>query len=413
MALLLKENIKVATDSIKGNKLRAFLTMLIIFFGITALVGISSAIDAMKGSINSNFTSLGANSFTIRNKSTSVRIAKRGRPSKKYASINYKEAMRFKTEFAFPITTAVSTMASFNSRLKFETEKTNPNIQVFGGDENYLFTSGYELEKGRNFSPQEIVSGTHIVIIGKDVEFALFKGKQKALDKFITINGGKYKVIGVLASKGNSMGFGGDKVCIIPLTAARQYFSKPDMSFTISVLAKNSQWLELAIGEATGLFRKIRSVPLGEEDNFEITRADNLASILIGLTSKASMGALIIGIITLIGASIGLMNIMLVSVTERTKEIGIRKALGATAETIKMQFLIESIVICIGGGFFGILMGIICANLISFNLSSDFFMPWFWIITGFLVCLMVGLVSGYLPAKRASQLDPIECLRFE
>ena len=413
MALLLKENIKVATDSIKGNKLRAFLTMLIIFFGITALVGISSAIDAMKGSINSNFTSLGANSFTIRNKSTSVRIAKRGRPSKKYASINYKEAMRFKTEFAFPITTAVSTMASFNSRLKFETEKTNPNIQVFGGDENYLFTSGYELEKGRNFSPQEIVSGTHIVIIGKDVEFALFKGKQKALDKFITINGGKYKVIGVLASKGNSMGFGGDKVCIIPLTAARQYFSKPDMSFTISVLAKNSQWLDLAIGEATGLFRKIRSVPLGEEDNFEITRADNLASILIGLTSKASMGALIIGIITLIGASIGLMNIMLVSVTERTKEIGIRKALGATAETIKMQFLIESIVICIGGGFFGILMGIICANLISFNLSSDFFMPWFWIITGFLVCLAVGLISGYLPAKRASQLDPIECLRFE
>ena len=413
MALLLKENIKVATDSIKGNKLRAFLTMLIIFFGITALVGISSAIDAMKGSINSNFTSLGANSFTIRNKSTSVRIAKRGRPSKKYASINYKEAMRFKTEFAFPITTAVSTMASFNSRLKFETEKTNPNIQVFGGDENYLFTSGYELEKGRNFSPQEIVSGTHIVIIGKDVEFALFKGKQKALDKFITINGGKYKVIGVLASKGNSMGFGGDKVCIIPLTAARQYFSKPDMSFTISVLAKNSQWLDLAIGEATGLFRKIRSVPLGEEDNFEITRADNLASILIGLTSKASMGALIIGIITLIGASIGLMNIMLVSVTERTKEIGIRKALGATAETIKMQFLIESVVICIGGGFFGILMGIICANLISFNLSSDFFMPWFWIITGFLVCLAVGLISGYLPAKRASQLDPIECLRFE
>jgi putative ABC transport system permease protein len=413
MALLLKENIKVATDSIKGNKLRAFLTMLIIFFGITALVGISSAIDAMKGSINSNFTSLGANSFTIRNKSTSVRIAKRGRALKKYASINYKEAMRFKTEFAFPVTTAVSTMASFNSRLKFETEKTNPNIQVFGGDENYLFTSGYELEKGRNFSPQEIVSGTHIVIIGKDVEFALFKGKQKALDKYITINGGKYKVIGVLASKGNSMGFGGDKICIIPLTAARQYFSKPDMSFTISVLAKNSQWLDLAIGEATGLFRKIRSVPLGEEDNFEITRADNLASILIGLTSKASMGALIIGIITLIGASIGLMNIMLVSVTERTKEIGIRKALGATAETIKMQFLIESVVICIGGGFFGILMGIICANLISFNLSSDFFMPWFWIITGFLVCLAVGLISGYLPAKRASQLDPIECLRFE
>jgi putative ABC transport system permease protein len=413
MALHLKENIKISINSIKGNKLRAFLTMLIIFFGITALVGISSAIDAMKGSINSNFTSMGANSFTIRNRATAVRIGKKGKRSKKYRPINYKDAMRFKNEFAFPVTTGVSTMASFSARLKFESEKTNPNIQVFGGDENYIVTSGYELEKGRNFTPQEVLSGSHHIIIGKDVEFSLFKGKQKALDKFIILNGGKYKVIGVLASKGNSMGFGGDKICIIPLTAARQYFGKPDMSFTISVLAKDALWLDLALGEANGLFRKIRKVNLGDEDNFEISRADSLASMLIGLTSKASMGAIIIGIITLIGASIGLMNIMLVSVTERTKEIGLRKALGATAKTIKLQFLIESIVICVFGGFFGILMGIITANLISFNLSAEFFMPWFWIITGFLVCLVVGLISGYIPAKRASQLDPIESLRFE
>jgi putative ABC transport system permease protein len=413
MALLLRENIKVATDSIKGNKLRAFLTMLIIFFGITALVGISSAIDAMKGSINSNFTSMGANSFTIRTKDTNVKVGRHGRRAKKYKSLSYKEATRFKKEFVFPVTTAVSTMASFNSRLKFEAEKTNPNIQVFGGDENYLVTSGYELEKGRNFSPQEIISGSHVVIIGKDVEFALFKGKQKALDKTVTINGGKYKVIGVLASKGNSMGFGGDKVSIIPLTAARQYFGNPDMSFTISVLATNAHWLDLALGEANGLFRKIRKVPIGEDDNFEITRADSLASMLIGLTSKASLGFIIIGIITLIGAAIGLMNIMLVSVTERTKEIGVRKALGATAQTIKRQFLIESIVICFFGGGFGILMGILMANGISLYFSSEFFIPWFWIFMGFTICMIVGLISGYLPAKRASQLDPIESLRFE
>lgn len=413
MALLLSENIKVATDSLKSNKLRAFLTMLIIFIGITALVGISSAIDAMKGSINSNFTSMGANSFTIRNKDVAVKIGKHGKRAKKFGAISYKQALRFKNEFTFPVTTAVSTMASFSARLKFESEKTNPNIQVFGGDENYLSTSGYELEKGRNFSPQEIINGTHLVIIGKDVEFDLFKGKQKALDKFITIGSGKYKVIGVLASKGNSMGFGGDKVSIIPLTNARQYFATKDMSFTISILAPNATLLNFALGEATGLFRKIRNVPLGEEDNFEITKADNLANILIGLMSNASMGAIIIGIITLIGASIGLMNIMLVSVTERTKEIGIRKALGATSQTIKTQFLIESIVICLFGGAFGILMGIIAANTISLMLGSSFFMPWFWIFTGFIVCMIVGLISGYLPAKRASLLDPIECLRFE
>lgn len=413
MALLFTENIKIATDSLKSNKLRAFLTMLIIFIGITALVGISSAIDALKGSINSNFTSMGANSFTIRNKNVSVKIGRRGKRSQKFESITYKQAIRFKHEFTFPVKTAVSTMASFSARLKFESEKTNPNIQVFGGDENYISTSGYDLEKGRNFSPQEIINGTHLVIIGKDVEFDLFKGKQKALDKYITIGNGKYKIIGVLASKGNSAGFGGDKVAIIPLTNARQYFGTKDMSFTINVLATNSNALNVALGEATGLFRKIRNVPLGENDNFEITKSDNLANILIGLMSNASMGAIIIGIITLIGASIGLMNIMLVTVTERTKEIGIRKALGATAQTIKTQFLIESIVICLFGGFFGILMGIIAANSISLMLGSSFFMPWFWIFTGFIVCMVVGLLSGYLPAKRASLLDPIECLRFE
>ena len=413
MALLLKENITIAIDSIKGNKLRAFLTMLIIFFGITALVGISSAIDAMKSSINSNFTSMGANSFTIRNRESSVKIGRHGKRSKKHPSITYKEAVRFKNEFLLPVTTAVSTMASFNARLKFENETTNPNITLFGGDENYLKTSGYELEKGRNFSQQEIRYGAHVVVIGKDVEFALFKAKIKALNKTITINGGKYKVIGVMASKGNSMGFGGDKITIVPLLTARQYFSKPDMSFTINVLAENSQWLDFSLGEASGLFKKIRHVSIGEDDNFEITRSDSLANMLIGLTSKASMGAIIIGIITLIGASIGLMNIMLVSVTERTREIGIRKALGATSQTIKNQFLIESVLICVLGGFFGILMGIVTANLISFNLSSEFFMPWFWIITGFIVCLVVGLMSGYLPAKRAAQLDPIESLRFE
>jgi putative ABC transport system permease protein len=356
---------------------------------------------------------MGANSFTIRNKNVSVKIGRRGKRSQKFESITYKQALRFKHEFTFPVTTAVSTMASFSARLKYESEKTNPNIQVFGGDENYISTSGYDLEKGRNFSPQEINNGTHLVIIGKDVEFDLFKGKQKALDKYITIGNGKYKIIGVLASKGNSMGFGGDKVAIIPLTNARQYFGSKDMSFTINVLANNSNALNVALGEATGLFRKIRNVPLGENDNFEITKSDNLANILIGLMSNASMGAIIIGIITLIGASIGLMNIMLVTVTERTKEIGIRKALGATAQTIKTQFLIESIVICLFGGFFGILMGIIAANSISLMLGSSFFMPWFWIFTGFIVCMVVGLLSGYLPAKRASLLDPIECLRFE
>ncbi len=387
--------------------------MLIIAIGIMALVGILSAIDAIKSSINSNFTSMGANTFTVRGRDMTMRIGKKGRAPKPYKSINFKEAMRFKEEFNFPSISSVSTMASFNARLKFASKKTNPNIQVFGGDENYLETSGYEMEAGRNFTPQEILFGSNAVIIGSELAFTLFPKDIKGLDKTISIGATKYKVIGILKSKGNSMGFGGDKICIIPLLNARQYFGRPDMSFTINVISKHPQLMDAAIDEATGLFRKIRKVDIQDEDNFEIIKSDNLASMLIGLIGKATLGATIIGIITLLGAAIGLMNIMLVSVTERTREIGIRKALGATQEAIKNQFLIESVVICVMGGLIGIVLGIVIGNLIGVSLNTGFFVPWFWIITGVIICIVVGLISGFIPAKRASKLDPIESLRFE
>jgi putative ABC transport system permease protein len=409
----LKENISIAIESIKANRLRAVITMLIISIGIMALVGILSAIDAIKNGINDNFTSMGANTFTIRNADVNIRVGRKGRKAKAYESITYKEALRFKESFHYPVLTSVSTLASFSARLKYEKIKTNPNIQVFGGDDNYIATAGYELEKGRNFNPYEISGSTHIALIGKDVELALFGLKGNAIDKFIKIGAGRYKVIGVLKPKGNSSGFGGDKIAIIPLNTARQYFGKPDMSFTINVLTKNSLLLDIILEEAKGLFRKIRKIPVGAKEDFDIIKSDNLANLLIGNLEKVTMGATIIGLITLLGAAIGLMNIMLVSVTERTREIGIRKAMGATQAIIKNQFLIESVVICVMGGLLGILFGIIIGNVISLALDTGFFIPWFWIITGVIICIVVGLLSGYLPAKRASKLDPIDSLRFE
>jgi putative ABC transport system permease protein len=408
----LKDNIKVALESIKANKLRAVITMLIISIGITSLVGIFSAIDAIKNGINSNFTSMGANTFTIRNGDVGVRVGRQGRRAKKHEAISFKESMRFKQEFDLPGLTSVSTLASMAARLKYDQNKTNPNIQVFGSDENYLQTSGYELEKGRNFNESESNSGNNLVIIGKDVDVLLFP-KGNALDKMISIGALKYRVIGVLKTKGSSAGFGGDKICIIPITNARQYFSSKNMSFTINVLTPDVNKLDMILDEARGLFRKVRKLRVGEEDDFEIVKADSLATLLIDNLSKVTMGATIIGIITLLGAAIGLMNILLVTVTERTKEIGIRKALGATQSAIKNQFLIESIVICIIGGSGGILIGIIIGNLISMSLDTGFFIPWFWMISGYIICVVVGLISGYIPARRASLLDPIECLRFE
>jgi putative ABC transport system permease protein len=245
------------------------------------------------------------------------------------------------------------------------------------------------------------------------VRYNLFGDKEDPIDKTVKIGAIRYRVVGALKEKGTGAGFGGDKLCIIPITNARQYFGGPEMDFTLNVLTKNGYAMNLIIYEAKGMFRKIRRLGLSEEDDFDIVKSDNLASLLIGNLEKVTAGATIIGLITLLGAAIGLMNIMLVSVTERTREIGIRKAMGATQSIIKAQFLIESVVICVLGGLIGILLGIIIGNLISMALNTGFFIPWFWIISGVIICIVVGLLSGYIPAKRASKLDPIESLRFE
>lgn len=413
MATLVRENINISLKAIRSQKLRTALTMLIIAIGILSLVGTLTAIDAIKASINSNFTRMGANTFTIRNKEMTVRIGKKGKGPKVYPQITYDNAVRFGKEYTFPALPSVSTMASGSATIKFESKKSNPNIRVFGGDVNYMATSGYDLEKGRNFSAQEVEYGNHVVIIGKDVADALFDKKIDPLDKIITIGSGKYKIIGLLKSKGNSMGFGGDKVCIIPLNNVRQYFSRPNMSFTINIMATDQKLMEAAISEATGKFRIIRGIPVGQEDNFEITKSDNLANLLIENTQKVTAGATFIGIITLLGAAIGLMNIMLVSVSERTREIGIRKAVGANHKTIRNQFLVEAIVICQFGGLLGILLAIILGNVFSLFMGGSFIMPWLWTLMGFTICMIVGLISGLYPAVKASRLDPIESLRFE
>jgi putative ABC transport system permease protein len=408
-----RENISIALNSIRANKLRAIITMLIISIGITALVGILSAIDAIKNGINSNFTSMGANTFTIRNADVNIRVGRKGKKARTYPPISYKQALRFKSEFNYPVLTSVSTVAGYQSRLRFENKRTNPNIQVIGGDENYITTAGYELEKGRNFTASEMSGAAHLIILGKEVERALFEKNRNSLEKFVKVGADRYRVIGVLKTKGSSSGFGGDKICVIPLSTARQYFGSNRMNFTINVLTNHSQLLDIILNEAKGTFRKIRKIPVTGHDDFDVVKSDNLATMLIGNLQKVTMGATIIGLITLLGAAIGLMNIMLVSVTERTREIGVRKAMGATQSIIRNQFLIESVVICVLGGLIGIIFGILIGNFISMALDTGFFIPWFWIIAGVIICIVVGLLSGYLPAKRASELDPIESLRFE
>ena len=404
------ENLRIAFSSIRSNLLRTVLTIFIIAFGIMALVGILTAIDSIKGSISSQFRSMGANTFSIVNRDNRVRVGGR---TERYRNIEFREAMDFKETYKFPALVSISTMASDIATVKYKSEKTNPNIPVVGSDENYLITSGYEIKSGRNLTINDIQSNSHVVIIGSGLTNELFKEGEDPLNKVISIGNGKYKIVGILREKGSSFGSSGDKICILPITSVRQYFSRPNMNFRISVLPNDSKLLKAAINEAEGSFRVIRKLRSFENNNFSVESSDNLSNMLIENIKYVTIAATIIGIITLFGAAIGLMNIMLVSVTERTREIGIRKAIGAKVSTIRRQFLYESVIIGQLGGFFGIILGILIGNVVSLVTGGLFIIPWFWILSGVILCFLVGLVSGLFPAIKASKLDPIISLRYE
>lgn len=407
------ENIKESFKSVRTQLLRTILTVLIIAIGICALVGILTSIDAIKTSISSNFSSMGSNTFSIKNEGSNIRMGKRGKKAKVYPVIDFQNARDFKTQFSYPSVVSVSSRATATATLKYESEKTNPNIFVFGCDENYTVTSGYEIAEGRNFSISEVNSGAHVVIIGHEIRTTLFGNNSEAIDKIISIGSGKYRVVGVLKEKGSSMGFSADKNALIPLQNARQYFSSANTSYLINVMVNQPEELDGAIGEATGAFRVVRGDGIKEESSFEISRSDSVANLLIENLSMVSFSAYIIGFITLLGAAIGLMNIMLVTVTERTKEIGVRKALGASSKIIMMQFLVEAVIVCQLGGAVGIVLGIIIGNVVSGFVGAGFIIPWDWMILGVILCLIVGVVSGIYPAQKAASLDPIESLRYE
>lgn len=410
---VLRENIKISLQAIRTNLLRTILTVFIIAIGIMALIGILTAIDSIQASITNQFTSMGANTFTIQQRNIRVHSSNSRERNKNEPFISFRQARDFKERFEFPSTVSISTNATGTATIKYDGEKTNPNIAVLGTDENYLITAGYDIAKGRNYSRSEIETNRSLVVIGKDVANDLFKGGISPLGKIITVGSGKYKVIGVLKEKGTSFGGTGDKVVMIPYTNVRQYFSRPQMTYKISGTVKDAQLLDAAVGEAEGLFRIIRNLNIKDKTDFEITKSDNLANMLIKNTKKVTLAATIIGLITLFGAAVGLMNIMLVSVTERTMEIGIRKAIGAKSSTIKQQFLYEAIIIGQIGGIAGIIFGILIGNLISLITHAPFVIPWGWTLLGILACFFVALVSGYFPAVKAAKLDPIVALRYE
>lgn len=413
MLKLLKENVRIALGSIRTQLLRTILTVLIIAIGITALVCILTVVAALENTLSSDFASMGSNTFNI-NQYEFSNIRRRGGEREVINPIiSYPQAIAFKEKYHYPFTqTSLSFNAVSNAEVKFENKKTDPQISVLGVDEHFVVNSGLETTKGRNFTGFDISNNTYSCILGSDFEKGLLKDTNP-IDKVISIRGAKFRVIGVLKEKGSTFGNSQDLRVLIPIQIARSLFNQPNIDYSISVMVNKKELLDQAIDHATGTMRRIRKLSPVQESNFGISRSDDLINRILSITQYLGISAWVIGIITIFGSSIALMNIMLVSVTERTREIGVRKALGAKRSTIATQFFIETLVIGQMGGISGIIIGILAGFGIASLLDFDFVTPWAAIFSAFVTTFVVAIVSGSYPALKASKLDPIEALRYE
>ena len=408
------ENISLALGAVRDNWLRATLTLVIISFGIMALVGILTAIDTAIFSLNDNLSYLGANTFDIDPAGRGVSGNRRGRQQKQGDPFSYQQAIEFKERYEFPSRVSVSLFCTGIAQIKYQNEESNPNVVVFGIDENYLEARAFNLKHGRNFTNREARNGGMVTILGSDMVEMLFGGNsERAMGKYVTTPNGKYRVIGVLEAKGSSMNQSEDRRILIPLQTAKRYYGAERTNYSIMVSVQDPSRVDAAIGEAIVTLRNVRGLSAADENDFDITKSDGLLDLIKENTVYLRLAAVSIGFITLLGAAIGLMNIMLVSVTERTREIGIRKALGATSRNILIQFLTEAVVICQLGGLMGIVLGVLIGNIVSVLFGSPFLFPWLWITVALITCTAVGLLSGLYPALRAAALDPIESLRYE
>ncbi len=409
----LKEAFISALNSIRANKLRASLTLLGIVIGVFSIIGVMTLLDALQKGIDSGLSQLGTSTFQVQKwPATFVSGPGKWRKYEKRKPITIDEGYRLKELASLPKYIGLEDWSG-GKTVKYGPNQTNPNFQMGGVTTEFLPANNHTLSEGRFFTEEEVKSTRNVAVIGMEVVDKLFHFTSP-LDKEIEIDGNRFTVIGVLVAKGENLGQSQDNIVLVPLyTMDKIYGARKDRSLNITVSAYSKAQLDETQEEVIGLMRQIRKVPPGEENDFDIWSNESLVREANNFTVYFKYGAGVISFISLIAAGIGIMNIMLVTVTERTKEIGIRMAIGAKRGNILTQFLFEAIVLCELGGVIGIAIGIGVGNLLGSIFHFPVTIPYDWVLIGVIVCSLIGILFGTYPAFKAAKLNPIDALRYE
>jgi putative ABC transport system permease protein len=408
-----KESLLMALSAIRGSKLRSILTLLGVAVGLFSIISVMTAVTVLQNSIEEGINQLGANTFQIQKMRGDFNTTpEERRKMRNRKDITYAQAVQVRDKTTLAESVGIEAW-KFGKIVYWEREKTNPNVSVAGENVEGIVTNDWTIEVGRSFNSQDADLARSVAILGKAVAEKLFPPNINPVGQTIRVDGGVYQVIGVFAKKGGSLGGNQDNFLTIPITTYFSKYGRNDENIHIMVKAKSRQVFEDCIDQARFVLRAARNVPPGAEDDFSYFSNDSVINEFNNITKYIRLGVLLVSSIALLAAGVGIMNIMLVSVTERTREIGIRKAIGAERRDVLTQFMIEAVILSLLGGLVGIVLGIAGGNSVSILASLPAAIPWDWVFIGLFVCSMVGLIFGVYPAWKAANLDPIEALRYE
>jgi putative ABC transport system permease protein len=408
-----REIIAMALTSLGANKLRSALTMTGITIGVFSVISVMTAIGALQTSIESGISFLGSNIFQFAKYPANVSAG--GRAQKKYENrrnITYRQALRYYQLMEGDAREICLKSFDFKGQAVYNGLKTTPSLTVAGSNRSFLTANSYTLAYGRNINDEDVALARSVVVIGKAIEKRLFP-HESPIGKTLKLNGHTFTVVGGLSEKGTAFGQSQDDICVVPITRFFENFGESNRTVNIATQSFSQETYNTTLDKGMGAMRIARGLRAEQENDFELYSNDSLKSAFTAIADVVRIGAFVISLIALVAAGIGIMNIMLVSVTERTKEIGIRKSIGARSRDILRQFLTEAVFISEAGGILGIILGVVGGDVLAAWLQADLIFPFGWAIAGLIVCSAIGIGFGFYPAWRAAALDPIDALRFE